>query len=123
MSDPMPALRPLARRMVLRAALTAGTTLAMFASAGRTSAAENETVTVSIDNFAFAPTDLTVAPGTTVVWTNHDDIPHTVTSTEGVFKSHALDTDDSFSFTFEKVGSYRYFCSLHPHMVGMVRIG
>jgi plastocyanin len=121
MSDPMAALRPLARRMVLRAALTAGTTLAMLASAGRTSAAE--TVTVSIDNFAFAPADLTVATGTTVVWTNQDDIPHTVTSTEGVFKSRAMDTDDSFSFTFEKVGSYRYFCSLHPHMVGMVRVG
>jgi plastocyanin len=121
MSDPMPTMRPLARRMMLRAALTAGTALAMLASAARTPAAA--TVAVSIDSFAFTPAELTVALGTTVVWINHDDIPHTVTSTEGVFKSHALDTDDGFSFTFEKVGSYRYFCSLHPHMVGMVSIG
>jgi plastocyanin len=121
MSDPIATLRPLARRMVLRAALTAGTTLIMIASARGASAAE--AVTVSIDNFTFAPAELSVAPGTTVFWTNHDDIPHTVTSTDGAFKSHALDTDDSFSFTFQKAGSYQYFCSLHPHMVGMIKVG
>ena len=121
MSDPMPTLRPLARRMVLRAALSAGTTLGMIAWAGCASAAE--TVPISIENFAFSPADLRVAPGTTVRWTNHDDIPHTVTSTDGAFKSHALDTDDSFSVTFEKAGSYQYFCALHPHMVGMIKVG
>jgi plastocyanin len=108
--------------MVLRATLMAGTTLAMIALAARPTAAA-ETVTISIDNFAFSPAELSVAPGTTVIWTNHDDIPHTVTSTDGAFKSHALDTDDSFSFTFEKAGSYQYFCSLHPHMVGMIKVG
>jgi plastocyanin len=122
MSDPLANLRPLARRMVLRATFMAGTTLAMTALAARPTTAV-ETVTISIDNFAFSPAEVAVAPGTTVIWTNHDDIPHTVTSTDGVFKSHALDTDDSFSFTFEKAGSYQYFCSLHPHMVGMIKVG
>jgi plastocyanin len=121
MSDPMVTLRPLARRMVLRAALTGGAALVLIARTRRAASAA-ESVPVSIANFAFAPADLTVAPGTTVTWTNHDDIPHTVTSTDGAFRSHALDTDDSFSFTFEKTGSYRYFCSLHPHMVGTIRV-
>jgi plastocyanin len=121
MSEPIATLRPMSRRMALRAALTVGTMLVMISLAGRASAAGM--VTVSIDNFAFAPAELSVAPGTTVVWTNHDDIPHTATSTGGAFKSHALDTDDSFSFTFEKRGNYEYFCSLHPHMVGMIKVG
>ena len=122
MSDSIAILRPLARRMVLRAALAAGTTLGTLVLA-RHPARPAATVEIVIDNFAFAPAELTVAPGTTVTWTNHDDIPHTVTSTDGAFKSHALDTDDSFSFTFEKPGSYRYFCSLHPHMVGTITVG
>jgi plastocyanin len=121
MSDPIATLRPLARRMVLRAALTAGAMLVMVPSARRAAAAD--TVTVRIENFAFSPAELSVTPGRTVVWTNHDDIPHTVTSTDGAFKSHALDTDDSFAFTFEKAGSHRYFCSLHPRMVGMIKVG
>jgi plastocyanin len=121
MSESIAALRPLARRMVLHAALAAGASLVMVPLARRPAAAE--TVKVDIDNFAFAPTQLAVAPGTTVVWTNHDDIPHTVTSSDRAFKSHALDTHDRFSFTFEKAGSYRYFCALHPHMVGMIKVG
>lgn len=75
---------------------------------------------VTIDNFSFGPTTLKVAAGTTVKWTNKDDIPHTVVSTDGVFKSHALDTDESFSFKFDKPGTYDYFCSLHPKMTGKV---
>jgi plastocyanin len=121
MSEPIAALRPLARRMVLHAALAAGAAFVMVPLGRRPAAAA--TVKVDIDNFAFAPAELTVTPGTTVVWTNHDDIPHTVTSSNGAFKSHALDTDDSFSFVFEKAGSYRYFCSLHPHMVGTIKVG
>ena len=120
MSSSLAALRPMARRMVLRAALAAGATLVTSASA-RIFAAE--TVTIEIDNFTFAPAELDIPPGTTVVWTNHDDIPHTVTSADGAFRSRALDTDDSFAFTFSKPGSYRYFCALHPHMVGMVKVG
>jgi len=75
---------------------------------------------VKIDNFTFGPKRITVTAGTTVVWTNRDDIPHTVVSDEKLFKSQALDTDDSFSFRFNKPGTYPYFCSLHPKMTGTV---
>jgi plastocyanin len=77
---------------------------------------------VTIDNFAFGPAAITVAAGTKVTWTNRDDEPHTVTSADDpkLFKSAALDTGDSFSFTFDKPGTYRYFCSIHPHMTGTV---
>jgi amicyanin len=75
---------------------------------------------VKIDNFKFGPEALTIPVGTTVTWTNRDDIPHTVVSTEGVFKSKVLDTDEKFSFTFTKAGSYDYFCSVHPKMTGKV---
>jgi plastocyanin len=76
---------------------------------------------VTIDNFTFAPAELTVKVGTTVTWTNHDDIPHTVVSA-GKFRSKALDTDNSFSFTFTSAGEYKYFCSLHPHMTGTIKV-
>jgi amicyanin len=79
-----------------------------------------KTMEVMIDNFKFGPEALTVPVGTTVTWTNRDDIPHTVVSTEGVFKSKVLDTDEKFSFTFAKAGAYDYFCSIHPKMVGKV---
>ena len=79
-----------------------------------------ETAEVKIDNFSFGPAALTVPVGTTVSWTNRDDIPHTVVSTDGVFKSKVLDTDEKFSFTFSKAGSYPYFCSIHPKMTGKV---
>jgi plastocyanin len=79
-----------------------------------------QTLEVKIDNFSFGPVELTVPVGTTVTWTNRDDIPHTVVSTEGVFKSKVLDTDEKFSFTFSKAGSYPYFCSIHPKMTGKV---
>jgi plastocyanin len=75
---------------------------------------------VTIDNFTFSPKELTVAVGTTVKWVNHDDIPHTVVNTDKAFRSKALDTDDAFSYTFASVGSFDYFCGLHPHMVGKV---
>jgi plastocyanin len=75
---------------------------------------------VKIDNFSFGPAAVTVPVGTTVTWTNQDDIPHTVVSTDGVFKSKALDTDDKFSFVFNKTGTYSYFCSIHPKMTGQI---
>ena len=75
---------------------------------------------VKVDNFSFGPATLTVAVGTTVTWTNRDDIPHTVVSTDKVFKSKVLDTDEKFSFTFTKAGTYPYFCSIHPKMTGSV---
>ena len=75
---------------------------------------------VKIDNFTFAPQRVAVKVGTTVTWTNQDDIPHTVTSATKAFRSKALDTDDKFSFTFTTAGVYEYFCSLHPHMTGTI---
>lgn len=75
---------------------------------------------VKIDNFVFSPDTLTIAAGSTVRWTNHDDIPHTVVSDDKSFKSKALDTDDNFSFTFSKPGTYAYFCSIHPKMTGKI---
>jgi plastocyanin len=75
---------------------------------------------VKIDNVSFGPQTLTVSLGTTVVWTNRDDIPHRVVSTNGVFKSKVRDTDEKFSYTFTKTGTYPYFCSVHPKMTGKV---
>jgi plastocyanin len=75
---------------------------------------------VKIDNFSFGPQTITVSVGTTVTWTNRDDIPHTSVSTEGVFKSKVMDTDDRFSYTFTKAGTYPYYCSIHPKMTGQV---
>jgi plastocyanin len=82
--------------------------------------ANAETIEVKIDNFTFAPQQITVKSGDTVTWTNRDDIPHTVTSKTLAFRSKAMDTDDKFSFTFTTPGSFAYFCSLHPHMTGTV---
>ena len=75
---------------------------------------------VEIDQFAFVPQRMTVKAGTTVTWINDDDTPHTVASSSKLFKSKALDTKDKFSFTFTTAGTYAYFCSLHPHMTGVV---
>jgi plastocyanin len=75
---------------------------------------------VKIDNFTFSPNPVTVAVGTPVRWTNHDDVPHTVVADDKSFKSKALDTDDAFTYTFSKPGTYSYFCGLHPRMTGKV---
>jgi len=83
--------------------------------------AEGSTSMVSIDNFSFGPQILTVKAGTTVTWTNRDDIPHGIASSNNAFKkSGALDTDEIYSFTFTAPGTYQYFCYLHPHMVGSI---
>jgi plastocyanin len=87
----------------------------------RITTARGEDITVTIDNFTFSPAELTVRIGTTVTWKNHDDIPHTVVSA-GRFKSKVLDTDDSYIFTFTSAGDYKYFCSLHPHMTGVIKV-
>ena len=95
---------------------------ALATQKARASAAAPEQIAeVKIDNFSFSPQTLTVAPGTTVKWTNRDDIPHTVVSNDKVtFKSKVLDTDESFSFTFTKPGTFDYFCSIHPKMTAKV---
>ena len=81
---------------------------------------KTESAEVKIDNFSFGPASLTVGPGTTVTWTNNDDVPHTVVSDDKRFKSKALDTDDKFSYTFTKPGTYNYFCSVHPKMTAKI---
>ena len=75
---------------------------------------------VRVDNFTFAPDTLTVPVNSTVTWVNKDDIPHVIASNDGVFKSKALDTDQKYSYTFTKAGSYAYYCSIHPKMVGKI---
>lgn len=106
------------RRIFLLAALLAPG-LRLGLAARHAQAAETS---VSLETFAFVPASLTVAVGTKVTWTNRDDTPHTVTSVARppVFRSGALDTDDVYSFVFDKPGSFGYFCSLHPHMQGTV---
>jgi plastocyanin len=108
-------------RRVLGAALL-GAALAAAGLAPVVAAGDMGAMTVKIDNFAFAPEQLTVKAGTTVTWVNDDDIPHTVVASDKAFRSKALDTDDKFSFTFMTPGSYEYFCSLHPHMKAMVTV-
>jgi plastocyanin len=75
---------------------------------------------VVVDNFSFAPATTSVAVGTTITWTNRDDVPHNVVSTEKKFASPALDTDEQFSHTFDGAGTYNYYCSIHPKMTGQV---
>ena len=95
----------------------------LVAGSSRVSASDQPSaanVAVKIDNFVFGPQAITVPVGTTVTWTNSDDIPHTAVSTDGVFKSKVMDTDEKFSYTFTKAGTYSYYCSVHPKMTGQV---
>jgi plastocyanin len=100
-------------------ALVAGA-LMMATLADTARAAPAPAAAVTIGNFTFKNQLLTVKPGTVVTWTNADDIPHTVVSKDGLFKSKVLDSGDKFSFTFAKAGQFGYFCSLHPHMTGTI---
>jgi plastocyanin len=99
--------------------------LLLFAGSPSVMASNNQQASaanavIKIDNFVFGPQTLTVPVGTTVTWTNSDDIPHTSVSTDGVFKSKVLDTDEKFSYTFTKTGTYPYYCTIHPKMTGKV---
>ena len=96
-------------------ALSFGTTAAQHAyadSAGPTQ--------VEIKDFMFEPTSIKVKAGDTVTWLNLDEEPHTVVSDSGLFRSSAMDTNDSFKFKFDKPGTYRFVCSIHPKMVGTI---
>ena len=101
--------------------IVAAVGMLLLANSGATTAPTTATA-VGINNFNFEPKELTVTVGTTVTWTNHDDVPHTATG-EGdapAFDSKALDTDEKFSFTFKTPGSYPYYCKVHPHMTGLI---
>ena len=93
---------------------------ALLFSLFETSLACADDAKIGIDNFAFTPPVLTIKTGTTGVFENHDDIPHLVVDAGGRFRSKALDTNDSFSITFDKPGEIAYFCGLHPHMKGKI---
>ena len=75
---------------------------------------------ITIKNFMFAPVSLTIKAGTTVTWVNEDEEPHTVVSATGAFRSQAMDTRESFAFTFDKPGEYHFICTIHPQMMGTV---
>src|ERR1700731_3467775 len=109
----------LAVRRALVVALLLGPVVGAMLAFGAV-AAQDATNVITIDNFTFSPKELTVAVGTTVKWVNHDDIPHLIVEKKTIFRSKALDTDDSYSFTFTSAGDFDYFCGLHPHMVGKV---
>jgi plastocyanin len=111
---------PIAGRLWSSAAAIAVLAGAMGSAVIFQTLAGAENATATVENFTFTPERLIVKAGTTVTWRNEDDIPHTVTSESRLFKSKALDTDDTFSFTFTEPGSYAYFCSLHPRMTGTV---
>jgi plastocyanin len=110
------------RRMsarVARATLV-GATLALASGAG--AAPPGTAVEVGITKFAFAPKEITVAPGTRIVWTNRDETPHTVTSNDKTFASKGLDTDDKYEHTFDAEGDFAYICTVHPFMTGVVHV-
>ncbi len=86
----------------------------------RSEEAKSSPTEVRVDNFTFAPQTLTVPVNSTVTWINKDDVPHVIASNEGLFKSKALDTDDKYSYTFTTAGTYAYYCSVHPRMVGKI---
>ncbi|HEX8740474.1 MAG TPA: cupredoxin family copper-binding protein [Casimicrobiaceae bacterium] len=94
-----------------------------FVALSPLAAAADATVTIDIRSFAFTPKEVTVAPGTRVVWTNRDDTPHTVTATDHAFASPGLDTGDTFEHTFDAAGDYAYLCTVHPYMTGVVHVG
>ena len=113
-----PSMRVLLQLAALSLAVVATVNAAERAAAGAAAA------TVEIDKFAFVPKELTVAPGTRVRWTNHDETPHTVTSQAApkAFASKAMDTDDQYEFTFANEGDFSYFCTVHPMMTGVVHV-
>lgn len=106
--------------LVLATLAAPGGAFADSSKTGAAARAQSTGVEITIDNFSFTPAIITIKTGTQITWKNRDDIPHTVVSSDNLFKSKALDTDDTFSFTPSKPGTYLYFCSLHPKMTGKV---
>jgi plastocyanin len=106
-------------------AATAGTVLLAVASgAVAQQVAAARSAEISIENFSFTPTALTVAPGTTVTWVNNDEEPHNIVNADAgqprLFRSQGLDGGDKYTFVFDKAGTYKYICSVHPRMEGTI---
>ena len=113
------------KKIVCLASVALPVLIAMMLLAASPSVAANAqpsaaSADVKIDNFSFGPQTLSVPVGATVTWVNRDDIPHTSVSTDGLFKSKVMDTDEKFSYTFTKAGTYPYYCTIHPKMTGQV---
>lgn len=106
--------------MSAKAWLAAGVLALSLGSMAGPSGAAQTTIQVSAKNFMFNPATITVKAGATVTWLNLDEEPHTVFSNTGLFRSSALDTKESFSFTFDKPGTYHYLCTIHPQMLGTI---
>ena len=106
----------------LLAVLSLSTASLLIFHPARAKAKENKAQAreVKVDNFTFSPNTLAVPLNSSVTWVNRDDIPHVIASNDGLFKSKALDTDQKFSYTFTKAGTYPYYCSVHPTMVGKI---
>jgi plastocyanin len=94
--------------------------LCLVAASSPSSAAPPESTQIAIKDFMFMPNSLTVKPGTAVTWVNRDDEPHSVVSDTGLFRSGAVDTNETFSFKFDKPGTYHFTCAIHPRMVGTI---
>jgi plastocyanin len=107
------------RKTILRLAALSLVALVLFAP---TAGAQGETMTVSIKNFAFNPPNTTVSPGTTLTWVNNDQVPHTATANDGAFDSGTLQPGQSYSFAFDKPGTYAYHCNIHPYMTATVTV-
>ena len=107
------------RKMILRLAALSLVALVLFAP---TVGAQGKTTTVSIKDFAFNPSNTTIAPGTTVTWVNNDQTAHTVTANDGAFDSGTLQPGQSYSFAFDKAGTYAYHCNIHPDMSATVSV-
>jgi plastocyanin len=103
-----------------KALLCFAATIGLFAVCGTPAADLADAPKIVVKEFKFAPTPLTIKAGSTVTWTNKDDEPHTAVSDTGLFKSGGIDTNESFSFKFDKPGTYHYTCSIHPRMVGTI---
>jgi plastocyanin len=125
-SGPSVELRPLATTKALTQMSVIYHSLRAFAAGAAVccavygALAESGEISLTISDFTFQPDAVRVPIGTKIVWENNDDTPHSIVETTGKFHSPALDTEDKFSFTFDKAGSYEYFCGLHPHMKGKV---
>jgi plastocyanin len=107
------------RKTILRLAALSLVALLLFAP---TAGAQGKTMTVSIKDFAFNPPNATVAPGTSVTWVNNDQVPHTATANDGTFDSGTLQPGQSYSFAFDKPGTYAYHCNIHPYMTATITV-
>jgi plastocyanin len=105
---------------VVAAALVSLTSIGGMRAQAAQGSKPPQPVAIDIDNFKFGVVSMDVPVGTTVTWTNRDDVPHTVASTTKVFRSKPLDTGEAFSYTFKDAGTFEYYCSMHPRMTGKI---